>query len=327
MAETESVARPESIGAHFSLGYRRNPSVFTDGWCYASARSGLFAVLSACRPKLLHVPNFICPVVFDACEAACVPIRKYRMNSLLTPELPSLRAGEIVLVANYFGLSEELVKKVVVAFGSERVIIDSAQGFFMPHHECLATLYSPRKFLPVADGGVVRSSLSLRVDPADAEASLRRSSYLLSRIGSAPELSRSAYLEAEKSLGKIGFDGMSALTRALAETFDLDFIRKTRRENFRTLTYAFGSVNQLTLKLGDQVPLCYPLVINGADKIYGELIKRRVFLPRLWPGVVANTGFETQMMESALHLPVDHRYRSVDMDYLVNVIKEISGGI
>ncbi|WP_156493932.1 hypothetical protein [Erythrobacter sp. HI0019] len=323
MVTTEGVAGPESMGAHFSLAYRKRSSLFADGWCYVSARSALFAVLDACRPALLHVPNFICPVVFESCEAARIPVRRYRMNSAHCAEFPSLRDGEKIIVPNYFGLGEEMVSQSVAEFGADRVIVDSAQGFFLPDQNCLATLYSPRKFLPVADGGLVKTELSLRIDLPDEKASLRRSEYLLSRIGSAPESSRSAYVEAEKSLSPISFESMSTVTKALAESFDLEFIRESRRKNFLHLARAFDCINQLSWTIGDQVPLCYPLLIDGGERIRAELLMKRIFLPIFWPGIAPNPGYEAQMAQTALHLPVDHRYREDDMNFLIDLIEKI----
>lgn len=233
-----------------------------------------------------------------------------------------IRPDEWVLLVNYFGLCADSVESQLAALPRAQVIVDCSQAFFQPAFNCMATIYSARKFLPVADGGFVATRMVLPQLPADELAAMHRYRYLQERALGEPEVSRANYLAAEAELEQASLRDVSSFTRQHAAASDHEGIRQARICNFNTLAEllpvpAFGMIP------GNQVPLCYPLAVPDADAFRTKLIKRRVFTPKYWPCVDPATVFERQLLEQTVFLPIDHRYNSRHMAYLADVVTDI----
>ena len=69
----------------------------------------------------------------------------------------------------------------------------------------------------------------------------------------------------------------------------------------------------------------YPLYVrNGAD-IRGKLQGKKIFIPTLWPAVFnlcQEDELEYDMAKNILPLPVDQRYGTDDMKYLIEEIRK-----
>ncbi len=315
-----------TFGGHFSsiVDIRKNPVPGNYG--YESARSCLFALIQAHRPQRIHIPNYICTAIPDVIALAGVQSVRYPITAGFRPERPVvLNAGDWVLLVNYFGLTNTAVAEELATLPKSSVVTDCSQAFFEPANDCLATIYSARKFLPVPDGGFISTDTPLPAETSDEEGSVNRSRYLLDRVHSEPELSRQQYLQAEAELERPSLRRLSTFTLRTIETVDLDFIRARRRANFRILQ-RLAAINQLTLDLGEQVPLCYPLMVDDAERLRAALLERRVFTPKYWPGVTPMNDFERRILEYTVFLPLDHRYTRDQMRYLVGLVTDILDG-
>ena len=67
-----------------------------------------------------------------------------------------LREGGWLLYVNYFGICQHQERQVLERFGASRVVLDRSQAFFADPIDCLATIYSPRKFFGVPTEGSYR---------------------------------------------------------------------------------------------------------------------------------------------------------------------------
>lgn len=316
----------KTMGAHFSIEIEGRSNALPGGYFYESARAGLFSVLSAVAPRRVFVPHYICGAVRDACREANIAMISYSIEEgFEPPELP-VTDQDLLIFVNYFGLLDWKVHEILQRFGKDSVIVDCAQAFFQTAYDCLATIYSPRKFVPVADGGIVSTQLALQVDMPDVEASIERAGYLLARVGAAPEHSRQQYLNAEASLEKITLRAMPPLTEALIRTADLDVIRQRRRANYATLSSAFSGVNEMDLAMVDQTPLCYPLMLTGGAEAKKRLIARRIFVPTYWGDATPSNPFELRLVKDTIFLPIDHRYDGDAMAWLVEQVQDAIAG-
>ena len=315
--------RKMSIGGHFSALVNEYSFLSKGRYGYESARSCLYALVVTVRPKRVHVPNYICDAIPDVISRAGFIVETYELeNGFRASQKIDVRSGDLVILVNYFGLCEEVVREQLEVLPPEAVVVDNSQAYFQPAFPCLANIYSPRKFIPVPDGGFIETEVALPTEQSDEEASLYRFHYLLKRVGNEPESSRQDYLAAEKSLEVPALRQMSALTSAFIRAADHDLIATRRRENFR----AFGEVltaNELHFDLGDQVPLVYPLIIENGCFLRESLIESRVFTPRFWRNLTPRNEFENDLMNSSVFLPIDHRYNSSDVERIYSLIRKI----
>lgn len=312
-----------SMGGHFFAFLENRKNELPGKYGYESARASLYSLLKAMRPKRVFVPNYICDAVPAAVHASGAKVVRYPINAKLEPAeglYPS--SNDFVLLVNYFGLCTDAVHRCLDLIPATRAIIDCSQAYFFNDKSVASKIYSPRKFLPVADGGFVETTASLRCADSDEHGSIRRYQYLLERTIGEPESSRSKYVQAEKDLNHITDRSISFFTKKICETADIDFIKQRRRENFRILQ-GLDSINQLRFDLHDQVPLCYPLMVENGDKIRDELANVRVFTPRYWPNINPINDFEKLLLTKTVFLPVDHRYTATQMSFLLDVLVQL----
>lgn len=312
-----------SIGAHFpaQFGTARNSLPGTAG--YESARAALAALLSAAKVRHLFIPAYVCSAVTEAAEAAGASVTRYAIGNDFAPlDLAPVGEGQAILIVDYFGLCRSIVERTVTELGAKRIIVDSSQAYFAPPAEgSLGTIYSLRKFLPVADGGRVTSKLELPNSPPDERGTIMRFQANLARVGSEPEDSRDAYLKSESSLSDISDRAMSRLTEEIASQLDLENIKSRRCNNFDRLANRLGQHNILTFKRGPQIPLCYPMMVSQ-DGLRQHLIANRIFAPTYWPGVEPLNSFEKALLERTAFLPIDHRYGADEVDNVAGIVSE-----
>ena len=201
------------------------------------------------------------------------------------------------------------------------VVADCSQSYFQKPIDCLATIYSPRKFIPVADGGFIKTEYLLESNEADEAESLNRFQYLVNRVIGEPELSRDLYLQAENSLKNISQRAMSNFSRRIIETTNLDYIRRKRRHNFK-LYSALNKFNKIKFRLDDQVPLCYPLMLKNGSNMREKLLENRILTPKYWPNIIPSNEFEAALLNEVIHLPIDHRQDRESINRVIDVVMD-----
>ncbi|WP_244201323.1 hypothetical protein [Paraburkholderia rhynchosiae] len=244
------------------------------------------------------------------------PIKRYGLDSTLRPQPVELARDEWFVYVNYFGLCGHQVSDVLSRFPRERVVIDNAQALFAQPTDCLATLYSPRKFLGVPDGGYLVTQQQIEMPTAIDDASLLRCNHLLTRLAKDAEAGYIDYAAAEESLKHQEPLRMSALTRRLLAGIDYEAVRARRVANFAFLHETLQRYNSFKFPYDPEaVPLCYPY-FGAPSGLREELQAERVYTPTYWPDVASATGvpaFERDLPGSALFLPCDQRLSREDL--------------
>ena len=67
-------------------------------------------------------------------------------------------------------------------------------------------------------------------------------------------------------------------------------------------------------------------MIDDAGRIRSELIKKRIYIPILWPNVLEECeegSIDHRLAANILPLPVDQRYSRDDMVYIADTIREL----
>lgn len=310
-----------AIGGYFELELpRTETTLHDDALRFQSSRAAFLALLRAMRPTAVWMPWYICDAMLEPLRMTGTPVKRYRLDAELRAQSVDVAQGELLLYVNYFGLCSQQVDDVLSRFPRERVVIDNAQALFAQPADCLATLYSPRKFLGVPDGGYLVTQQPIAMPEATDDASLLRCGHLLTRLAKDAEAGYADYAAAEESLKHQEPLRMSALTQRLLAGVDYESVRARRVENFAFLHEKLQRYNRFTFRYDEHaVPLCYPF-FGVPTGVREALRAQRIYTPTYWPDVATAEGapdFERSLPDSTLCLPCDQRLTHNDLAPMV----------
>ena len=313
-----------AIGGFFELEMQalRGDYPYPGATGFQSARAAFLALLRAGKPKRVWMPYYICGTMLASMRQAGVEPVFYRIDGNLgIAEELAMEDDDWLLYVDYFGVCGEQVMSTLSRFDPTRVVIDSSQSLFSAPRDCLATIYSPRKFLGVPDGGMLVSSLPV-AEPAEIdEGAFERAVPLLKRAACSPEAAYAEHCRAELTLFDQEPKRMSSLTRRILSSIDLDKVRRTRNRNFAFLHARLERYNFLKLDLSRlNGPLCYPF-LSCYPGLKRFLIGRRIYVPTYWQDVLefsARPPFEVALVQGLAPLPCDQRYGEPEMERIAN---------
>jgi hypothetical protein len=318
MPEGSRVMNVDAVGGYFGLELPDARRALHDGALpFQSARAAFLALLQALRPRAVWMPWYVCDSILEPLRMTGIPIRRYALDERFRVASVDLEAGEWLFYVDYFGLCDSNVDDVLSRFPRDQIVIDRSQAFYAPPADCLATLYSPRKFFGVPDGGYLATRCAI-AEPAEVDnGSVDRFAHLLKRIDAHAEAGFADYVAAEKTLGMQEPKRMSALTQRLLDSIDYETIRERRTRNYALLDAKLGAVNRFRYRPGEvTAPLCYPF-LGAPAELRRTLIEKRIYTPGYWPEVAANDSapaFERNVAASAIFLPCDQRLAPQQLD-------------
>jgi hypothetical protein len=320
------------IGGFIGLHLPDYGDPFPDAIKFQSGRAALRAALECTRITRVLVPAYICDSVIQAVTDAGAVAETYRLDDSLYPKyVPhSLPHGCALLYVNYFGLCAANVTRLLQEVPGHQLIIDNSQALCAPPTEVLATIYSPRKFVGVPDGGLlVKNGLKLTAPEAEDNGSLARMSHLLLRMAYSAREGYSYYLESEKSLESTRPLRMSKLSSRILASVDLSAMKRVRRANFSALATRLDAYNFLKWELdSDSAPLCYPLIMRReVQRLVKMFAERGIYIPTYWSDARAriSDGIEHLLIDCCLAVPCDQRYSLDHMAHLADEIVAVLG--
>ncbi|MGI2095724.1 hypothetical protein [Shewanella glacialipiscicola] len=300
-----------------------NTQLGAEAYQFQSARAALYAYLNAAKIKTLYIPNYICDSIFPALKSLTVDIKFYSVNEQLLPVIcPKLtnKSNSRILLVNYFGLLNEQVK-TLTALEPELFIVDNSQALFCEHIDGTTSIYSPRKFLGIPDGGLLRTAEKINMPETQYDAS-ENVGHLLLRAAGDVQAGYVRFLAAEQALECFIPKEISVISAHLIKCADINVIKKMRRRNYEILYNKFKSLNQLQFPVNDHVPLCYPLKLGvGVTSICRTLIDKAIYLPRYWRSDYSGE-VGTSMFENTLFLPIDERLSEDNIYALSDIIEQ-----
>ena len=323
------------IGGYFGLDLPDIGDLYPEVIKLQSARAAIRAVLECNGINRVFIPNYICSSIIKSAIDAGVKVDTYDLDEFLFPKnLPSLLPDQCVLIyVNYFGLCQHNITKLLNNISADKLIIDNSHALFSKATDALATIYSPRKFVGLPDGGLLKASPLLRIVPPLVEdvGSFERMRYLLTRMAYS---AREGYMDFEKariSLADSSPLTMSRLTQRLMKSIGWDQVAESRRVNYSRLALMLDSINDRKWICGlTDVPLCYPLTLSGCDmsKIKAKLVELNVFTATYWldalPRVEENT-IEDVRINNTLYLPIDQRMDTEQIERLGQLVLGLTG--
>ncbi|MDT8406581.1 MAG: hypothetical protein RQ715_04965 [Methylococcales bacterium] len=317
------------MGGYFQLELPAVGSLYhPDAMLYQSARAAFRALLKAAKyPVRIRLPKYICDAVLSAVVDENIDYIWYDLDETLNvPDSLQLNKGEWLFYVNYFGVCQDQVEGLLKRYPAKQLIFDFSQAFFdLPKLQALATIYSPRKFFGIPDGGMLVTCMELSKPERQDSYSQSRMTHLLKRLYQEPECAYSDYLRAEASLSDSTPMSMSGLTKQLLAAVDYQSIKQQRAANFAYLHARLKDVNEFVMDETSLIaPLCYPLMLDHKG-LRERLLGERVFIPTYWRDAYARVSrrWSRKFIDGLLPLPIDQRYRQVDMDYLLSLMTEI----
>ena len=322
--------KQEEFGGYFSFeSLRYIPAPWYNDYKFQSARAALCSFLEQSEDiTKVHLPYFICDSVLSAVHEANKTIQFYNIDENLLPSLKgALNKSDVLYLVNYFGVNDTKLEHFMQHLSFEKVILDNAQSLFtdIQSNAVIASIYSPRKFIGVPDGGLIRTKRKIVMPLVYDTQSVNRISHLISRMSGPAENGYADYLAAEETLKHDVPKKMSHFTKFLLATTDFAKIKAKRLENYNTYLECVPKVSFLPTD-GCSVPMCVPFLANNKN-LKELLIKNKVYIPTYWPEVidrVSANSFERKLVDCLCPLPSDQRYSPAQIRKVISILTEES---
>lgn len=327
------------------------PFLRADDMLLTNARSALWLLVRHLRPRNVWLPAFNCPDVIRAFEWATA-IHFYDRGDLTWAN--QVKPDDMVLVLDEFGfpypdlesLRQLRQQGVIVVEDACQAMLTSEIG-----DEADYVILSPRKFVGVVDGGVLRACHGRTLPPniLYAQASMD-SSYLKSIYnptfpvdpGIALDMYRKAaefrafydreqdsenwfaVFQHAESLQPCGPYAMSKLTIGILHSvLDWSEIIRIRRENFLMLWHLMPQFAFSSHITPGVVPLGFPIVLENRDEVQQALFAERIYPPVHWHlagHVPSEFTAAHQLSARIMTLPCDQRYDAADMQRMAEIV-------
>jgi len=310
----------KEYGGYIELDTYRLPMLHEGAIALNCGRNCLAYLIRARKIKKIMLPYFICDSVIDLCKKDNVEITFYHINERFEPTDISVDNDQWFYVVNFYGqLTKEYLTALKQRYG--RVIVDNAQAYFDMPLENTDTLYTCRKYFGVADGAFLYTD-ALLDEELPLDESFERMHFLLGRFERTASEFYSEYSANNHQFASEPIKRMSKLTNNLLHGIDYEFVKQRRTENFKLYHGRLKGINQLELREAEGA-FAYPLLIENGAEIRKKLQQQKIYVPTLWPNVVndmAEDSLEHRFAKDILPLPVDQRYDSNDIQFIVNII-------
>ena len=313
-----------AIGGYFELELPRPGNfLYPAAYKFQSARAAFLALLRTVKPRKVFIPHYICDSMIAPLEQSGVEYCFYSVDAEfnIIDDL-EFSDSDWLLYVNYFGACEKNIDQLLTKYNPHQLILDHSQAFYAAPRDCMATIYSPRKFFGVPDGGLLLTELQICEPQSSDHVSFTRAMPGLKRLAETPEAGYTDYQKAERSLEQCEPLKMSQLTQRILHSVDFENARLRRNENFHFLHHRLKELNKISLNFQNiNGPLCYPFLADSPD-LRAHLIREKVFVATYWPETaarVSNTSHEIKFVNNLLPLPCDQRYDSNEMQRIVEV--------
>jgi dTDP-4-amino-4,6-dideoxygalactose transaminase len=304
----------------------------------ANGRSAIAVAIDWLKPGQVWLPSYLCPSMLAAVRRAETRVRFYEVDAGLripsTAWLGDVDRGDVVLFIDYFGFRFE---QRFAGLAKERgaiVMEDACQALLTEGVGTGVdlTVFSPRKFLGVADGGILAAAPELGPSAVTVEkppagwwltaltAVLRRGEF--DRHGG--DRSWFDRFRQAEATSPVGSYAMSLLSQAvLRRWFRYPEIARRRVENFQTLVAQLGAVALFPTLPAGAVPLGFPVRLRRRDQVRRRLFEHDVYPPihwRLEEAVPKAFRESYELSAEIMTLPCDQRYDRSDMGVLASIV-------
>lgn len=312
-----------SIGGYFGLESYAGGSPHSNAIGFQSARAAIRSFFHQRSVSRVWLPAYICQTVVDALNDTGVGLAFYLLDEAWLPDIApsSLSESDGLLVVNYFGVMDDALNDWIAGAQPHprTTLIDCSQALGFVPTTGFSSVYSPRKFAGLPDGGLLIAD-DIKAPTIRDDQSINRVEHLLVRMAEGPEAGYERFTKAESQLSESEPKAMSLLTEKLLASYSWSAMFEKRQSNFQRLEDALGPINLWRLSARSRSPLVYPFQADDAQAVRRRLQQHRIYCPHYWPEcrneVYKNTSV-AKLVDNTVFLPVDHRMGAPECDTII----------
>lgn len=313
----------KEIGGYFELEIEKKGDLLhSNALKLNSARNCLKYILNSKKPNKVYIPVYICNSMLQPLRDCDIEYQFYNIDEKLEimSDL-SLKENDFLLYVNYFGLKSDFCKFLADKYGTN-LIIDNSQAFFEKSIKNIDTIYSPRKFFGVSDGGYLYTNSTID-QKLNVDFSYDHISHLVGRIEKSASEFYNIFRLSEECLSNRPIRFMSKLTSSILENIDYEKAKLKRERNFLFLHNHLKISNLLDINIHSlNGPMVYPYLTEDKS-LRDELIKKKIYVAKYWEEVEQRPYvnlFEKDLVDKLVPLPIDQRYNLDDMYSIIRAI-------
>lgn len=316
--------------------HRMNP----DGLLLVNARSAIWFITRHLAPRIVWLPSFLCGAICEAVSKAGAEVRFYPMDYDLRMAsdlwIDEVDQEDIVVFIDYFGFPCDPLPVQTAKSRGAIVVRDACQALLTPAaSDYDFTVFSPRKFFGLPDGGILVDHYA-RIPRPDivpaaptewVEAALTASRLRRDFDEKGGEnLWYGVFREVERD-APVGFHAMSSLSQSLLnDDLERQASSERRRRNYAILLEQLRSLALYPELPASAVPLGFPIRHPEREALRDRLIANRIYPPVHWHlADVVPQGFAAshELSSRILTLPCDQRYGATDMQRLIRCVATV----
>lgn len=318
----DSLSSGQSVWSAWTDGQAENRS-------YATARAALAALLAAREIKRLWLPAYCCRALAEGAQAAGVELVWYGVDEGLNADLNAVESeligGDAILAIAWFGRPADAAFQRLAAKFPDLLIIDDRAQALDPRESIQGAvrLYSPRKLLGVADGGILvgRDLPAPAIHAAQTDLWATNDARRADPDGLDPGSWFPAY-QAREAAFNAEPRRCSERTLAALDNIDLESESDARKRNWRVLAASLSHLALWSIPDPKFAPLAFPVVISDAAGLAAHLAEKRIWAARHWIDLPSPEHFHDAHVLSrrCVSLPLDSRYGSRDMQRIIDAV-------
>lgn len=317
-------------------------------WYFDSGRSALRFAAQGLRPGTVLLPEYICDSVIAAFSGH--PIRFYRLTPSLEIDMSDLLTkldGSVcaVFLMHYFGAVQSAAVLGELKAARQQyefcILEDTTHSLFSMRRTignlCVCSL---RKWFALPGGGVLYGSgianreglfrIQRKSDNSRAYGMVCKSLFLSNKLDCNQEY-LSIFRETEETLDvQEDVFKMSDFSRFLLHTVDADVLAARRRQNYDRLKSALAQMDIYPICQinAEDCPLVLPIWAEKRDELRHRFMERKIYCAVHWPfdgRQAAERPLARDLAAHMISLPIDQRYDSAHMEYLLNALDQYKG--
>lgn len=303
---------------------------------FVNARSAFSALARTWPTASVWLPAFVCGDLLDSTLAART--RFYPVLDGFKPDLETIETetqpGDLVVFVAHFGLPPGSETWAFAARRPDlRIVEDRAQALDAgPPIPGAWLLFSPRKLLGVADGGLLVAPDTTQAPPLPATAADAVDLWRAPLLRAADPEGRDnaawhAANQAKEAAMTVGDQAMTRQSLAILADAVLAGLAAPRRANWDVLDRGLRAWSALPADPGAP-PLGYVLRLEPErrDRLLAGLHAHRVFAAVHWPRIAAPAEAfprEAAWTRELVTLPCDHRYDAAAMERITDLANDL----
>jgi hypothetical protein len=299
----------------------------------ALGRHCLEVVYRSLRPEKVILPHYTCHSVKSLFQRLGSEVEYYSLGKGFMPKMSPPGRRDLCVVNNYFGLaaSDPRWLSWLRQFEHAWVVVDDTQSLSVDgQFEKYCSFISPRKFLPVTDGGILFAAaefINHSVLPDAIDASWGRVQWLFRAVDEEDrQQSYAEYLRYRKhEIQNIPYSRMSRVTRLLLQSYDVKSIINQRNSVFDKLKQMLP-VHPLFEQAGSRLNACpigFPVRVDNAVKAQSVLAVNRLYAVMFWPELYDAqdlNSFERELACHTIFLPLEDKYSPAHVSAILGEI-------